>query len=79
MQEEQKKTKRTQDTCFYHNTFILILGYFLRISLLSMGYAFGSYASFRITYQIALQWFIFAMFEYIIAGIGVALVFGKKK
>ena len=47
--------------------------------MLSMGYAFGSYVSFRISHQIALQWFIYAMFEYIIAGIGVALVFGKKK
>jgi uncharacterized membrane protein len=47
--------------------------------MLSMGYAFGSYASFRIPYQIALQWFIYAVLEYIIAGIGVALVFGKKK
>ncbi len=47
--------------------------------MLSMGFAFGSYASFRIPHQLALQWFIFAMFEYIIAGVGVALVFGKKK
>jgi hypothetical protein len=47
--------------------------------MLSMGYAFGSYVSFRIPHQIALQWFIYAMIEYILAGIGVALVFGKKK
>jgi hypothetical protein len=47
--------------------------------MLSMGFAFGSYASFRIPYQLALQWFVYAMIEYVIAGIGVALVFGKKK
>jgi len=47
--------------------------------MLSMGYAFGSYASFRISHQLALQWFTYAMIEYIISGIAVAKVFGKKK
>jgi uncharacterized membrane protein len=46
--------------------------------MLSMGFAFGSYASFNISCQIAWQWFIFAMVEYIIAGIALAMVFGKK-
>ena len=46
--------------------------------MLSVGYAFGSYATFCIGHQIALQWFIYAMVEYIIAGIALALIFSKK-
>jgi hypothetical protein len=47
--------------------------------MLSMGYAFGSYASYNISCQIAWIWFGFAMVEYIIAGIALALVFRKKE
>ncbi len=43
--------------------------------LLSVGYAYGSYASFNIPYYLALQWFLYALVEYILAGIALALVF----
>jgi hypothetical protein len=47
--------------------------------MMGVGMAYGTYTMIAIPYTLALQWFIFAVFEYIIAGIGVALVFGKKK
>jgi hypothetical protein len=47
--------------------------------MMGVGMAYGTYAMIAIPYSLALQWFIFSIFEYIIAGIGVALVFGKKK
>ena len=46
--------------------------------MLSIGYAYGSYASFNIPYYIALQWFLYALAEYIISGIALALVFGRN-
>ena len=39
------------------------------------GYAV--YATMPITYALALQWFLYAVIGYIIAGIVVSLVFGK--
>lgn len=47
--------------------------------IVSSGFAFGSYASYSIHYQLALQWFFFSLVEYIIAGVVIALVFGQKK
>lgn len=47
--------------------------------IVSSGFAFGSYASFSINYQLALQWFFYSLIEYIIAGVVIALVFGQKK
>jgi hypothetical protein len=46
--------------------------------LMSMGMAYGTYAMIAIPYSLALQWFIYGVIEYIIVGIGLALVFGKK-
>ena len=43
--------------------------------LLAVPYAYGSYASFAIPYSVALQWFIYALIEYLIAGVALALVF----
>ena len=40
-----------------------------------MGYA--TYATMPITYSLALQWFIYGVIEYVLAGIAVALVFGR--
>jgi hypothetical protein len=47
--------------------------------MLGIGMAYGTYAMIAIPYWLALQWFVYAVIEYIAAGIGVALVFGKKK
>lgn len=47
--------------------------------MLSIGYAYGSYASFPIPYSIALQWFIYAMIEYTLAGVALAWIFGRKQ
>jgi len=49
-------------------------GFYMGI-LLSVPYAYGSYASFAIPYSVALQWFIYALVEYIIAGVALALIF----
>ncbi len=46
--------------------------------MLSIGYAYGSYASFPIPYSIALQWFISALIEYILSGVALAWIFGRK-
>jgi hypothetical protein len=46
--------------------------------MLGVGMAYGTYTMIAIPYLLALQWFIFAVFEYIIAGIGVSLVYGKR-
>jgi hypothetical protein len=47
--------------------------------MLGVGMAFGTYAMIAIPFSLALQWFLYSIIEYIIAGIGVALFFGKKK
>jgi hypothetical protein len=47
--------------------------------LMSIPMAYGTYASIAIPYSLAIQWFIFGMIEYVIAGIVLALVFGKDE
>jgi hypothetical protein len=47
--------------------------------MIGIGMAYGTYAMIAIPYSLALQWFIFAVFEYIIAAIGLSLVYGKRK
>jgi hypothetical protein len=47
--------------------------------MMGVGMAYGTYAMIAIPYSLALQWFIFAVFEYIIAGVGLTLVYGKRK
>ncbi len=44
---------------------------------LSAGAAYGTYGMVAIPYSLALEWFICGVIEYIIAGIFLALVFGK--
>jgi hypothetical protein len=45
---------------------------------MSVGMAYGTYAMIAIPYSLALQWFIYGVIEYVIYGIALALVFGKK-
>ena len=40
--------------------------------------AYGTYSMIAISAGLAFQWFLFSVFEYIIAGIGVSLVYGKR-
>lgn len=47
--------------------------------IVASGFAFGSYVSFYVRYQLALEWFFLSLAEYIIAGIVILLVFGQKK
>jgi hypothetical protein len=47
--------------------------------IVASGFAFGSYASFSIHYPLALQWFIYSLAEYLIAGVVIALVFKQTK
>lgn len=42
---------------------------------LSSGMAYGTYAMIEIPYSLALQWFIFGIIEYIIAGVVLSLVY----
>ncbi len=45
---------------------------------MSTGMAYGTYAMVAIPYSMALQWFLYGVIEYMIAGVVLALVFGKK-
>ncbi len=45
---------------------------------LSVGKAYGTYAMIAIPYSLALQWFIYGVLEYVIAGVVLAFVFGQK-
>ncbi len=46
---------------------------------LSMGMAYGTYAMIAMPYGLALKWFLFGVVQYVIMGIVVALVYGRKK
>ncbi|MCX6122233.1 MAG: hypothetical protein NTX44_11545 [Ignavibacteriales bacterium] len=52
-------------------------GFYIGV-LISIGMAYGTYAMIAIPYSLALQWFIYGVIEYIIVGVALALVFGKK-
>jgi len=45
---------------------------------MSIGMAYGTYAMVAIPYSMAIQWFIYGIIEYIISGVILAMVFGKK-
>jgi hypothetical protein len=45
---------------------------------MSMGMAYGTYGMVAIPYAMALKWFLFGIVQYIIMGIVVAAVYGKK-
>lgn len=53
-------------------------GFYLGM-IVSSGFAFGSYSMFAINKGLALQWFFYSLIEYLIAGVVVSLVFGKKE
>lgn len=46
---------------------------------LSSGMAYGTYAMIEIPYSLALQWFIYGIIEYIIAGVALAAVYKAVK
>jgi hypothetical protein len=46
--------------------------------LMSVPMAYDTYAAMSIPYSLALQWFIYGMIQYIILGIVVAAMVGKK-
>ena len=45
---------------------------------MSVGMAYGTYAMIAIPYSLALQWFLYGVVSYILAGIVLALVFKSK-
>ena len=45
---------------------------------MSIGMAYGTYGMIAIPYFMALQWFLYGVVEYVIYGIVLALIFGKK-
>ena len=47
-------------------------------AIIAAGFGLGSYASFPIPHMLAIEWFLFTLAEYIIAGIVVAMVYGRK-
>jgi len=46
---------------------------------MSAGMAYGSYGMVAMPYSMALEWFLLGIVEYIIAGIVLAMVFGRKE
>jgi hypothetical protein len=46
--------------------------------LMAVPMAYGTYASMPIPYSLALQWFLYGLIEYLIAGIVLSLVYGKQ-
>jgi len=46
---------------------------------MSLGMAYGTYGMIAIPYSMAIQWFLYGVIEYLIGGIILALVFGKKE
>ena len=46
---------------------------------LSSGMAYGTYGMVAIPYSLALQWFLCGVVEYVIAGIVLAWIFGRKE
>ena len=46
---------------------------------MSIGMAYGTYAMIAIPYTMALQWFIYGIIEYMVAGAVLAMVFKEKK
>jgi hypothetical protein len=46
--------------------------------MMSVPYAYSTYAMIAMPYSIAFQWFIYGMIQYIIYGILVSLIYGKK-
>ncbi len=47
--------------------------------LLATPMAYASYAMYPMPYSLALQWFIYGIVEYVILGVLLALVYGKKQ
>ncbi|MDP1678049.1 MAG: hypothetical protein Q8L88_14425 [Bacteroidota bacterium] len=45
---------------------------------MSIGMAYGTYAMIAIPYAMAMQWFLYGIVGYVLYGIILALVFGKK-
>lgn len=45
---------------------------------MSVGMAYGTYGMVAIPYSMALQWFIYGVLQYVIAGAILAMVFGTK-
>ena len=46
--------------------------------LIALPAAYGMYASMPVPYYFGLQWFIYGFIEYVICGILLSLIFGKK-
>lgn len=53
-------------------------GFYIGIWM-SMGSAYGTYSMIAIPYSLALQWFMYGVIEWLIAGVVIALVFGMGK
>ena len=45
---------------------------------MSIGMSYGTYAMIAIPYSLALQWFIYGVITYVIMGVVLSLVYGKK-
>ncbi|MCK9409504.1 MAG: hypothetical protein M0R68_10265 [Bacteroidetes bacterium] len=46
---------------------------------MSVGMAYGTYGMIAIPYSMAMQWFLYGVIGYVIYGVILALIFGKKE
>jgi len=46
--------------------------------MMSIPMAYGTYGAMPIPYSLALQWFMYGLIEYLLAGAALALVYGKQ-
>lgn len=46
--------------------------------LMAVGMGYGTYGAMPIPYALAMQWFLYGVIEFLLAGIAVAIVFGKN-
>ena len=46
--------------------------------LMAIPWAYGTYAVMDIPYSLALQWFVYGVIEFVVAGVILAAVFGKS-
>lgn len=47
--------------------------------MMAVPMAYDSYASYPIPYSVALQWFFYGLIQYVILGVVVSMVYGKKQ
>jgi len=46
--------------------------------MMAVPMAYGTYGAMPIPYSLALQWFVYGLIEYVVAGVVIAMIWGKQ-